>query len=312
MHVKTLHGGLWPVMLTPFKENNEVDYNALEELTYFYLRAGANGLFANCLSSEMFQLTNQERLQVIDTVVKIASKNNVQVVASGTFNSDMNSSADFIKKVHEAGAAAVILISNQLAPYNENEDNFKQKVEVLLKLTGDIPLGIYECPYPYKRLISPALINWLGQTGRFFYHKDTSCEPVSIHQKIEALKGSNCSLFNANTATSLTSLEMGAAGLSPIGANFYPELYTRLFEEHKISGPTKSLKKLNDQLNLMDAIASQCYPYSAKLFLQFRKQKLSTTCRIQYTNMHIENYLQLKSLEQVFYAVSEELGIGIG
>ncbi|HEY5509690.1 MAG TPA: dihydrodipicolinate synthase family protein [Prolixibacteraceae bacterium] len=55
-----------PVMLTPFKDNGEIDFNSLTE---FYIKSGASGLFSNCLSSEMFELTEQERLQVVKHVV---------------------------------------------------------------------------------------------------------------------------------------------------------------------------------------------------------------------------------------------------
>ena len=32
MEVKKFHGGVWPVMLTPFTEENQVDYPALNWL----------------------------------------------------------------------------------------------------------------------------------------------------------------------------------------------------------------------------------------------------------------------------------------
>lgn len=44
--------GLWPVMLTPFTEEKEVDYQGLKALTRWYLEQGAAGLFAVCLSNE--------------------------------------------------------------------------------------------------------------------------------------------------------------------------------------------------------------------------------------------------------------------
>ncbi|MBS1934681.1 MAG: dihydrodipicolinate synthase family protein, partial [Bacteroidetes bacterium] len=51
-----------PVMITPFDHKMDVDLNALSSLTDFYLAAGVDGLFANCLSSEMFSITEDERL----------------------------------------------------------------------------------------------------------------------------------------------------------------------------------------------------------------------------------------------------------
>ena len=46
---------MWPVMLTPFTERGEVDYNALERLIAFYEEGGCSGLFAICQSSEVFR-----------------------------------------------------------------------------------------------------------------------------------------------------------------------------------------------------------------------------------------------------------------
>ena len=34
---KEFPGGVWPVMLTPFKENGEVDYRGLEALVNWYI-----------------------------------------------------------------------------------------------------------------------------------------------------------------------------------------------------------------------------------------------------------------------------------
>src|SRR3982750_2568722 len=96
-----------PVMLTPFKANGEVDYNGLTRLTEYYLKAGAQGLFANCLSSEMYELTEEERLQVIKHVVKVAN-GAAPVVATGTFQGSLNQQAEFIKRIYDLGTQAVI------------------------------------------------------------------------------------------------------------------------------------------------------------------------------------------------------------
>jgi 4-hydroxy-tetrahydrodipicolinate synthase len=295
MKINKLPGGLWPVMLTPFLENNEVDYSGLRKLTDFYIQSGANGLFSNCLSSEMFQLTAAERIKVIRSVVN-AAKSKAKVVASGTFGADIKKCSEFIKQVYDQGVDAVIVISNQIADIDEKDDVFKKRIELLLNLTSTIPLGLYECPYPYKRLISTELMKWLAETGRFIYHKDTSCDLPSIQRKLEVIKGTGYSLYNANTITSLSSMESGAAGISPIGANLYPELYSFLIREFQQRGINKDLVRLNAQLDLMDAIVDQCYPLSAKLFLQNRGFPISTVCRISHSKMRSENHLKLEAL----------------
>jgi 4-hydroxy-tetrahydrodipicolinate synthase len=96
--MEKLKKGFIPVMLTPFKTNGDIDYDILTQLTEMYLEAGSAGLFANCLSSEMFELSDEERLKVIKQVIKVAN-GSVPVVATGTFGGPLSKQADFIKKV---------------------------------------------------------------------------------------------------------------------------------------------------------------------------------------------------------------------
>lgn len=303
-NMKKLPGGLWPVVLTPFQDNNEIDTASLSELVEFYVQKGSKGLFANCLSSEMFQITDEERLLVARTVVK-AANDKTPVVASGTFSHDIPTCADFIKKIYDQGPVAVIIITNQMAAIDEDDSIFKKRVEQLLKLTGNIPLGMYECPAPYKRLLSEEMMHWLAGTHRFFYHKDTSCDPVAIKKKLQTIKDSSFAFFNANTTTALYSLKEGGDGISPIGANFYPELYASLYNEYKANGDSAKLAKLNAQLDLMDAIADQNYPLSAKYFLRERGLSLSAVCRIPYKAMNREGQMKLKALMKTFEQMKE-------
>ena len=55
---------MWPVMLTPFTQRGEVDYDGLAALIDFYEAGGADGLFAICQSSEIFWLSLEERVSI--------------------------------------------------------------------------------------------------------------------------------------------------------------------------------------------------------------------------------------------------------
>ena len=95
--MKKLPTGLWPVMITPFKENNNIDFDGVRKVADLYLHSGASGMFANCLSSEMFQLTSEERLELTKTVVSHCT-GKVPVVATGSFADNNKGNAEFIKK----------------------------------------------------------------------------------------------------------------------------------------------------------------------------------------------------------------------
>ena len=58
---KTIAGGVWPVMITPFTEDNRIDYDAVLRIIEWYDKNGVDGIFAVCQSSEMFELSPQER-----------------------------------------------------------------------------------------------------------------------------------------------------------------------------------------------------------------------------------------------------------
>ena len=66
-------GGSWPVMLTPFTEDNKIDYDGLKELVDWYIKNGVSGMFAVCQSSEMFYLSLEERVKYAAKTVEFAA-----------------------------------------------------------------------------------------------------------------------------------------------------------------------------------------------------------------------------------------------
>ena len=112
--------GVWPEMLTPFDTHREIDWASLEKLIEWYLRAGVNGLFANCQSSEMFFLSDAESLQLVRFVLeRVAGR--VPVVASGHTTCGLSQQIDQLGKIAETGVDSVILISNRLAPQSASD-----------------------------------------------------------------------------------------------------------------------------------------------------------------------------------------------
>lgn len=261
---KEFPNGVYPVMLTPFTENNEVDYEALGKLVDWYIEKGVNGLFADCQSSEMFFLSLEERVKIGEFVKKHAD-GRVPVVTSGHISDSLEDQAKELTAIAGTGADAVILLTNRLAKENESDEVWLENLKKLLEMIPkDVPLGFYECPYPYKRIISPELLKWCANTGRFYFIKDTSCDIENMKAKLEVIKGTNLKLFNANTSTLLETLELGASGYSGVMANFHPELYVKLCNIYK-EDPSKA-RKIADFLTVASLIERQVYPVNAKFY----------------------------------------------
>jgi 4-hydroxy-tetrahydrodipicolinate synthase len=297
--------GLWPVMLTPFKLNGSIDYYSIDALIEFYLDHGASGLFANCLSSEMYHLTPKERIDLVKYVAKKV-KGRVPVVASGTFGMNLTSHIKTIKILYNLDVQAVVLVVSQIARVSENEEILKIKLDRILEGTGSIPLGLYECPEPYKRLLSPEMLGYLAKTNRFLYFKDTSCDSEEIKERLYRLKNSSIGLFNANTPTALQSLRDGARGLSTVAANFYPELYTLLCNMGRSPALKMEADLLQHYLTLMDAITRIKYPLSAKIFLSKRGLRIYPYTRVKIDPIHPEELMILEALFKQYKFVLNE------
>ncbi|MBE9915181.1 dihydrodipicolinate synthase family protein [Paenibacillus donghaensis] len=259
-----IRNGVFPTMITPFNEKREIDYTALGEYVEWLIGHGVQGLFAVCQSSEMFALSLEERVQLAKFVAEKAA-GRVQVIASGHISDMISDQMEEIRRISFNGIDAFVLVSNRLAAADESEEVWKRNAEMILSAVPDVSFGIYECPYPYKRLLSPELLKWCAETGRFFFLKDTCCDPQQLEAKLDAVRGTRLKLFNANAATLLKSLDMGAAGYSGVMANFHPDLYVRLLELHR--GDAAEAVRLQQFLGLASAVERQPYPLNAKYHL---------------------------------------------
>ena len=264
MATKSFPGGVWPVMLTPFTSTGEVDYKALKQLVDWYIEKGSDGLFAVCQSSEMFHLTLEERVGIARAVVEYAA-GRVPVIASGHISDEVEKQIEEVNSIAATGVDAVILITNRFAAEDEDDTIWMARCESFLKeINPDVPLGFYECPYPYKRLISLENLKKCAETGRFHFLKDTCCDLALIKERLQVIQGTALKLYNANTSTLLDSMKCGAHGFSGVMANFHPELYAYLYAHQEEDG----IQYLQDFLTMASLIERQYYPVNAKYHLQ--------------------------------------------
>ncbi|WP_316847419.1 dihydrodipicolinate synthase family protein [Pedobacter psychrodurus] len=270
--------GFIPVMLTPFLSNGNIDYPALTQLTEIYLQAGSSGLFANCLSSEMFELSGKERIQAIKHVIKVVN-GAVPVVATGTFGGEIGKQADFIKEVSDAGVEAVIAITSLLADENETDEIFNDRLFDLLDQTEKIQLGFYECPVPYKRVLKPKQLADFVSTGRVIYHKDTSLDLDQIKEKLKLTAGKTFGLYDAYIVHAVESLKAGSSGLSCIQGNYFPELIVWLCDHYKDETLTDEVQVVQQFLIDNMDVMHNVYPVVSKYFLQKRGLNISTFTR---------------------------------
>ena len=208
----SIQPGVWPVMITPFTEDNKPDFKAIEGLCNWYIKKGCNGIFAVCQSSEMAYLTEQEKLDIARATAE-AVDGRIQVVASGH---TADSKSDQYKQIEDMmkipGIGAYVLVSNRLDQNNEGEEVFFQNAQEIFDRFPEVDFGIYECPMPWKRLVSLDFLRKVAPEGRMVFLKDTCCDYELIRERLKAVEGTPLKIFNANAQSWYDSYCHGSAG----------------------------------------------------------------------------------------------------
>lgn len=297
-----------PVMITPFNLKAQIDPDMTERLIDFYLDAGVKGFFANCLSSEMYSISEDERLVLTRHVVRYVN-GRVPVVATGSFGFTIKDKALFTQKIYDTGVDSVIMITGHFANIDEPDSTLLQRFDELFSLTGDIPLGLYECPAPYKRIITPEILKTLLATNRLIYHKDTSCNVEQVRAKLDVVAGSRLEFYDAHTPNAVASMQMGAAGMSSISGNFYPEILVWLCNHVSDESRQEDVRWIQSELQRVDPLIHVAYPLSAKYFLQLRGIPIRTISRAHALELTPEQKQILQQIHHDFQGWCERLQI---
>lgn len=258
--------GIVPVMLTPFTADERIDYPALAKLIDWYLAKGVDALFAVCQSSEMQFLSLAERVELAHFVVQHVN-GRIPVIASGHISDDIDAQKSELLAMAQTGIDALVLVTNHLDPRNEGSEVFYATLNTLLDtLPSSLPLGLYECPAPYRRLLSDDEFAWCANSGRFVVLKDVSCDLPTVERRVRLAQGTSLSVINANAAIAWPAILAGSQGFSGVFTNFHPELYSWLWREGK------NQRALADELAIFLSLGAVTetlgYPKNAKIYHQ--------------------------------------------
>ncbi|WP_432799424.1 dihydrodipicolinate synthase family protein [Poriferisphaera sp. WC338] len=243
-----LPGGVWPVLVTPYDEQLRIDYDAFRRMVDWYLEQGVDGMFASCLSSESYDLSSEERMQLTQVVLDRVN-GRVPVVVGAMGWADPTERIEAIKSMHAMGADAVIMAASELVAEHESDEKLEQVLMAIVQEADGIDLGLYECPKPYHRLLGLPLIGTLAKTNRFVFMKDTCCDIDIFKERLEVVEGTRLELYNAHSPIMLDAIKLGSKRFNGIGADVVPQLYAQLFEQSEIDLENAEMIQafLNDQ-----------------------------------------------------------------
>lgn len=296
-------------MLTPMNWDYTIDWDGVDQITDWYINAGCKGLFTNSRSSEVEFLTAEERVELAARVVKRAN-GRAAVVATGTFGASAEEEIESIKKIADVGADAVIILTNHLGSPGASEAEWSGKLERIVDGTGDINLGFYECPTPWKRLLPANVYGWAASTGRFVFHKDVSASVPDMAAKLEASKGTPLRLYNGEISSVIESMVLGGSGHSGYASSLYPELTVWLCANGtRDDDDTRLVQRL---LTVAERMINVGYPSSAKQLLSYNTDlKITPISRMPGANgaLSAHDYDPLTNMADIIRSLNLDLSL---
>ncbi|MBQ5973054.1 MAG: dihydrodipicolinate synthase family protein [Oscillospiraceae bacterium] len=304
--MKTIPGGAYPAMLTPFTMEGAVDYPAVVRLMKWYEDLNCAGVLALCASSETETLSLEERTELAKVIV--ANKGRMTVVLSGHVGETMEEQITEMNAMASAKPDALCFITARINKLAENDDD--RFIELLDELVDgiedkEIPLGFYEQPSQWNKPLNEKILRHCLESGRYVFCKETSCRAGAIKAKIDVVRGTNFGIYNANSSLLLQSLKDGAAGFCGIMGNIHPDLYQWLCENwQRYPGMAEHI---SDYLGVSGEATSQ-YPAIAKYFINMTGAEMTHyTRRGGYVELSEQNMYRMGQLDRLNKAIRAEL-----
>lgn len=264
MTQRAIGDGAWPILLTAFDDNNEVDLAAIGALLDFYRDLELPGILALGQASEMLLLNHDERLRVAECVAR-HPRGGLAAATVGNYGDTLAEQADCLGRIHDMGTdVAVVALS--LLP--SAQGLAEQLLELADLVAPDVRLGLYEIPEPEHRLLSPDEVGQVAASGRFHLMKDTCRQIEPFSAKVKAAAGTNLKLYQANLAVLPPSMDVGGAGFCGWLPIVSPELCAQVCD---LSLPAELRRRAHDKLMAFnEVIISSGFPASGKYLLSLR------------------------------------------
>jgi len=176
--------GSWPAVVTPFDENDEVNYDVLRQLVGFQAENHSTGLLLMGSTGEAILLTADERKKIIDTVLDEArGKIPVMVGVAAMTTKQTIENAKYAK---DAGADLGLIVQ---PPYIKPKQSSLYKYFKDVADAVDIPLAIYNNPERCGVNIEPETIARLARHENIVAIKEAGPNPYGVMRTVELTRG---------------------------------------------------------------------------------------------------------------------------
>ena len=271
--------GAGVAIITPFKSNGEVDYEAFEGIIEDQIARKTDAIVVCGTTGEASTLSHEEHLDVVRYCAQVV-KGRVPVVA-GTGSNSTETAIYLSQEAEKAGVDGVLLVSPY---YNKATQNGLYQH---FKATADsikIPVILYNIQGRTGVNIQPATIVKLVKDVENIVAVKEASGNISQIAQILALADGNIDLYSGNDDQIVPILSLGGKGVISILSNVMPEYTHDIYETFFNGDVKKSAKMQLDALPLINALFSEVNPIPVKEAM-FLKGLCGPDLRLPLTRM---------------------------
>jgi 4-hydroxy-tetrahydrodipicolinate synthase len=223
--------GLYVALVTPFREDGNLNEEKLRELVRFHIDAGTDGLVPCATTSENPTYTWEEHFHIIDIVVTEAA-GKIEVVAGCGTNSTTRS-IENIKKARDLGADGAMVVTPY---YNKPTQEGLYAHFIKLADEGGLPLLLYNVPGRTGVNMLPATVSRLAKHESIVAIKEAS---GNLEQMAEIILrcGDTIDLLSGDDGITFPILALGGTGVVSVVGNIVPKdvlAMLRVFGKNKL------------------------------------------------------------------------------
>lgn len=252
--------GVIPALVTPFKENFEVDFEGIAR-NLDYLEKYVDAVVPAGTTGESATLSYQEHIDVVRYVCEVS---NVPVIAGAGSNSTRE--AIFLgKEVEKAGADAAMFITPY---YNKpNKEGLYQHYKRIAEELS-IPIIIYNVPSRTACNITPDVVDMLARDfDNIIGIKEASGNLKQVSEIIR-ITPDDFIVLSGDDFLTLPILALGGKGVISVAANVAPHLMKEMYLAFK-EGNLEKARELHYKLTpLFEALFIDTNPIPVKKALE--------------------------------------------
>ncbi len=275
-------------VVTPMRDNGEVDYEGFAKLLEFQIAEGTDAIIVCGTTGESSTLTLEEHADVIRYCVKTVA-GRIPVVA-GTGSNCTDTAIHLSKEAQEAGADGLLLVSPY---YNKATQNglyahFKAVADAV-----EIPIILYNVPSRTGCNIAPETILRLCTDVENIVGVKEASGNIGQIAHLAAIGAGKVDIYSGNDDQIVPIMSLGGIGVISVLANVAPAQTHEICQKYLDGDAKESCRLQLEAMELCNALFCEVNPIPVKKALSLMG-KIGGTLRRPLTEMEPANVQRLE------------------